>query len=134
MTNVHRHAGASTATVRVDYGDELTVAGRRRRPRRRRPIADGGGSGIVGMRERAAAARRALEAGPRAEGGFRVRGPPAAAGRDVISVLLADDQALVRAGFRVLLESRGRHRRGRRGRGRPRGRRAWRAATAPTWC
>jgi signal transduction histidine kinase len=71
VTNVHRHAGAGTATVRVDYGDWLTVQvdddGRGGVP-----VADAG-SGITGMRERAAAAGGSLEAGPRPEGGFRVR-------------------------------------------------------------
>ena len=73
VTNVHRHAGASTATVRVDYGDELTV--QVDDDGRGGPPADdaAGGRGIVGMRERAAAAGGHLEAGPRPEGGFRVR-------------------------------------------------------------
>ena len=72
VTNVHRHAGAGTATVHVDYGDWLTVQvdddGRGAAP-----DTDGAGSGIAGMRERAAAAGGSLEAGPRPEGGFRVR-------------------------------------------------------------
>lgn len=34
---------------------------------------DGTGSGIIGMRERAATLGGVLEAGPRLEGGFRVR-------------------------------------------------------------
>jgi signal transduction histidine kinase len=72
VTNVHRHAGAGTASVHVDYGDWLTVQvdddGRGGAP-----DPDGVGSGIAGMRERAAAAGGSLEAGPRPEGGFRVR-------------------------------------------------------------
>lgn len=74
LTNVTRHAGASAAVVSIDYGRrELTVqidddgrgvpAG---------VVADGG-SGIAGMRERAAATGGELRAGPRPEGGFRVR-------------------------------------------------------------
>jgi hypothetical protein len=37
------------------------------------PAAGGGGNGIAGMRERAAALGGRLEAGPRPGGGFRVR-------------------------------------------------------------
>jgi signal transduction histidine kinase len=75
LTNVTRHAGRATVTVRVAYGDrDLTVQ-----------IEDDGrgaaaivspersGKGIVGMRERVAALGGELEAGPRPEGGFGVR-------------------------------------------------------------
>jgi len=74
LTNVVRHAGASSATVTVAAdGDtllvEVTDDG---------PGAPGAGNGngtrqgIVGMRERARALGGTLEAGPRPEGGFRV--------------------------------------------------------------
>jgi signal transduction histidine kinase len=73
LTNVTRHAGPATVTVRVAYGEqdlEVQVdddgagvtAGR----------TSGGGNGIPGMHERAAALGGELEAGPRPEGGFRV--------------------------------------------------------------
>jgi signal transduction histidine kinase len=75
LTNVNRHAGAATATVRVGYGDgELTVQ-----------VDDdgtgalgdqtevGSGQGIPGMRERARSLGGELEAGRRPGGGFRVR-------------------------------------------------------------
>ncbi|MGH9000260.1 MAG: sensor histidine kinase, partial [Acidimicrobiia bacterium] len=74
LTNVARHAGAAGATVRVGYGtDALAIEveddGRGQGP----PTSRGTGSGIAGMRQRAAALGGTLEAGPRPEGGFRVR-------------------------------------------------------------
>jgi signal transduction histidine kinase len=67
LTNVTRHAGASVATVRIRYGDDLTIE-----------VVDDGrggpvvaGNGIVGMHERAAALDGRLVAGPQ-RGGFSV--------------------------------------------------------------
>jgi signal transduction histidine kinase len=76
LTNVTRHAGRANATVRVAYGDrELTVQveddGRGAVAASASP--DGSGKGIMGMRERVTALGGELEAGPRPEGGFRVR-------------------------------------------------------------
>ncbi|MGH2735653.1 MAG: sensor histidine kinase [Actinomycetota bacterium] len=96
LTNVVRHAGRAHASVLLSYGErELVVqveddgAGRPRpdgREEQGRPrpdgqeergtnaaAASGGGRGIAGMSERAAALGGRLEAGPRAGGGFRVR-------------------------------------------------------------
>jgi len=74
LTNVTRHAGPASATVRVSYDEgDLTVEvdddGHGR------PVHNGTGSGkgIVGMRERVATFGGDLEAGPRPGGGFRVR-------------------------------------------------------------
>ncbi len=73
LTNVTRHAGDARTTIRIDYGErDLTVqidddgSG---------PGAEmsSGGRGISGMRERAVALAGDFEAGPRPEGGFRVR-------------------------------------------------------------
>ena len=73
LTNVARHAGPATATVRITYGEEdLTVQVDDNGRRTARP-APAGGTGIAGMRERAAALGGELYAGPRPGGGFRVR-------------------------------------------------------------
>jgi signal transduction histidine kinase len=74
LTNVARHAQPATATLSIDYGvDEVVVEvaddGRRVPDERAMRV----GNGLMGMRERAAATGGVLEAGPRPEGGFRVR-------------------------------------------------------------
>jgi signal transduction histidine kinase len=74
LTNVARHAGPATATVRVGYQPEAVVleiadTGTGRAAGVARP----GGHGIAGMRERAAAVGGTLQAGPTAEGRFLVR-------------------------------------------------------------
>jgi signal transduction histidine kinase len=74
LTNVLRHAGPASASVRVAYEPNRLVVevvddGRSR-------VADGSpgtGHGIAGMRERALAFGGQLEAGKRSGGGFRVR-------------------------------------------------------------
>ncbi|WP_147449389.1 sensor histidine kinase [Actinomadura pelletieri] len=76
LTNVTRHAGPGpvTARVHIAYGERDIVVrvdddGRGVSLLDDRP----GGSGIRGMRERAAALGGSFEAGPRPGGGFRVR-------------------------------------------------------------
>lgn len=73
LTNVVRHSGSRTAQVRIVYGpgrirlridDEGPATG---------GDAGGSGNGLAGMRERAAGLGGTIEAGPRADGGFRVR-------------------------------------------------------------
>jgi signal transduction histidine kinase len=104
LTNVIRHAHADAATVSVRYEDGRVVV----------EVDDTGGSnseesgggsgiGLVGMRERAVALGGDFSAGPLEDGGFRVRA--SLPGGSVIDILIADDQALVRAGFRLLLET-----------------------------
>lgn len=73
ITNVVRHSGGHTAQITLDYGErELTVQ-----------IDDDGrggavepdsrGSGVRGMRERAAALRGSLTVGPSPSGGLQIR-------------------------------------------------------------
>lgn len=78
LTNVLRHAGATSARVRVTRDDDGI------RELVRIVVEDdggtspaavdaaGSGNGLRGMRERAVAVGGSLEAGPRAEGGWRV--------------------------------------------------------------
>jgi signal transduction histidine kinase len=73
LTNVLRHAGTTTARVRVSRGDDVLLIevdddGTGTAP----PDESGSGNGVRGMRERAAAAGGTLEAGPRPDGGWRV--------------------------------------------------------------
>lgn len=68
----------------------------------------GSGLGLVGMRERVLAVGGTVEAGPVGNGRFRVAAHLPIDGGDgamTIRVVLADDQALLRAGFRVLIEA-----------------------------
>jgi signal transduction histidine kinase len=81
LTNALRHAGPASVVVTVGYEpDRLLVevlddgCGAERADRGPRPERSGGhGHGIDGMRERALALGGELEAGPRPDGGFRVR-------------------------------------------------------------
>ncbi len=80
LTNVARHAGPAAATLSVTYGPHDLVIqiddDGRGAPGGASPAGEPGepgGTGLVGMRERARAAGGELHAGPRAEGGFRVR-------------------------------------------------------------
>jgi len=77
LTNVARHAGPATTTVRVAYGEgDLSVQvdddGHGATSHPTSHPTSGGGNGIRGMRERAAALGGELAAGPRPGGGFRV--------------------------------------------------------------
>jgi signal transduction histidine kinase len=72
LTNALKHARAQHAEVLVHYSDghvELTVSDDGRGAGDR----DGGGHGLVGMRERVTVYGGELEAGPRPEGGYRLR-------------------------------------------------------------
>ena len=74
LTNVSRHAGHTTATIQIAFGDhDLIVQVDDDGRGVSQPTKPGAGKGILGMRERVAALGGDLEAGPRPEGGFRVR-------------------------------------------------------------
>ena len=72
LTNVVKHAQATRAEVLVSYGDsylEVTV----KDDGKGVGNGDGGGHGLVGMRERVSVYGGELDAGPQAGGGYRLR-------------------------------------------------------------
>jgi signal transduction histidine kinase len=76
LTNVSRHAPAATATVQLSYGAReliVQVDDDGRGGPSEDTSGSGSGSGIPGMRERAAALGGRLEAGRMPYGGFRIR-------------------------------------------------------------
>jgi signal transduction histidine kinase len=72
LTNIVRHSGARTARVRVGYRPEGLLIGVDDDGPATATEGTGGGNGLVGMRERAAAFGGTVEAGPRPDGGFSV--------------------------------------------------------------
>lgn len=73
LTNVVRHSGSRTAHVQVGYGAALLTLRIDDAGPATGDEAGGSGNGLAGMRERAAALGGTIEAGPRPDGGFRVR-------------------------------------------------------------
>ena len=75
LTNVIRHARAATARIAIAYLRAEIVVQVEDDGRRVHDLdaGAGGGNGLLGMRERAAALGGELEAGPLTTGGFRVR-------------------------------------------------------------
>ena len=123
LTNARRHGGPDAAAdVRLRYGAddlELEVANDRARGRGRRCGPASGSSGCASARRRRAARSRSVPAGAAASWcGCGCRSPAGAVRRtgrrerrgrvdagDAIRVLLVDDHAVMRAGFRMILES-----------------------------
>jgi signal transduction histidine kinase len=71
LTNTLRHARATSASVTVTYEDDAVEVDVRD-DGRAAGDGQGGGRGLVGMRERAALVGGTLEAGPQPGGGYRV--------------------------------------------------------------
>jgi signal transduction histidine kinase len=71
VTNAVRHSGASDCRVTVEYRDDAVIIDVS--DTGRGGPAGAGGFGITGMRERATLLGGDLTAGPRPDGGFRVR-------------------------------------------------------------
>lgn len=81
LTNVARHAGPVPAVVALRHGDDRVVVEVRNPPSTMTTAAappdaataaGSTGVGVVGMRERAESLGGSLEAGPTADGGYRV--------------------------------------------------------------
>ena len=113
LTNAHKHGGDRAQVTLAFHPQQLAVeVCNGPPPGVAQPTAAARtGHGLLGMRERVLSVGGWLEAGPTPEGGFRVcallpavrDGPGGAA--VTIRVLIADDQALIRAGFRALVDS-----------------------------
>jgi signal transduction histidine kinase len=72
LTNVIKHAGATTAEVHVGVDDSRVVVRVRDDGRSTHGNGSGGGHGLVGMRERVALFNGKLQAGPHPAGGFAI--------------------------------------------------------------
>ncbi|GHB55836.1 two-component sensor histidine kinase [Streptomyces cirratus] len=72
LTNVVRHSASRTARVRIARGPGRLELGVDDDGPATGDEAGGSGTGLIGMRERAAAQGGTMEAGPRPDGGFRV--------------------------------------------------------------
>ncbi|WP_107060111.1 sensor histidine kinase [Streptomyces sp. NRRL F-5123] len=73
LTNVVRHSGSRTARVHLAYRPGLLQVQVDDDGPASAGGETGGGNGLVGMRERAAALGGTVETGPRPDGGYRVR-------------------------------------------------------------
>ena len=100
LTNVVKHAGPASVLVELDFGPStlrIAVTDDGAGTSASRPAPDG--QGIRGMRERVELFGGTLVAEPSPRGGFAVLAAV------TIRVLVADDQALIRAGLTALLRA-----------------------------
>ena len=114
LTNTLKHAAAHQVRVLVNYGPQqlqVEVRDDGSRPSLTTASSVGqGGHGLAGMRERAALYGGEVHVGPGEDGGYLVSGrathrTASTMTGDTIRVLVVDDQALVRGGFRLILDS-----------------------------
>ena len=120
LSNAMRHAPGAAVQVKLYYGDAALVVevrndparpGRHCRGSQDGAPGEGGGHGIIGMRERATMLGGYLQAGPTEKGEFLVTAAlplDTGAAQDAavtIRVVIADDQGMVRSGFSVLLNA-----------------------------
>ncbi|MEU0630760.1 histidine kinase [Streptomyces sp. NPDC005989] len=73
LTNIARHADATTASVRIDYRPDAVALQVDDDGKATRDAAPVPGMGLLGMRERVTALGGRLRAAPRGEGGFTVQ-------------------------------------------------------------
>ncbi|MCX4721875.1 sensor histidine kinase [Streptomyces virginiae] len=73
LTNIARHADATTASVRIDYRPDVVALQVDDNGKATPETAPVPGIGLLGMRERVTALGGRLRAAPRGEGGFTVR-------------------------------------------------------------
>ena len=107
LTNAMKHAPGAVTTVTVSWAPHDLALEIRNAANG--GVTSSGGHGLTGMAERVRLYGGELQAGP-ADGGWRVsaRLPldgQQGARRMNVRLLIADDQALVRAGFRMILDA-----------------------------
>jgi signal transduction histidine kinase len=73
LTNVTRHSTATSALVRIEYGDGAVTVSVENDGVSASTAPSADGSGIRGMRDRAKTLGGTLDAAPRPDGGFKVR-------------------------------------------------------------